>query len=370
MTRSHITGPLCALLLSLPLAAEAAPPLHLPWTCAESHAISQGHQIGSHKGFGEWAWDANLPVGTLVTAPAAGVIRVARDDSSVGGCSSAFAHDGNYAVIAFEDGTEALLLHLAKGSLRVRPGQTVRAGDPIGTIGLTGWTCGAHLHFQVQDTCASWWCQSIPAQLLGVGDPRTGAALTSESCPDTGEGYIVVVQTPDRIDRGQAWAEVTVRVRNTGDQVWRPGEVSLVSAGPNTLSWEQPDGALCPVEEGCAVPLTQEVSPGQEIEHTWRVTPSKAPPQLALRVARQDAGTWTSLSGMEAAAIPLCDPGKPCVERDTLHAINNPSPRAEGGCTSAPGGTPAPTPLLLLLPALIALTRRRPCAPSSPSCSP
>ncbi len=352
----HICA-ISALLSALPASALAAQPLHLPWACGERYVISQGHQRGSHKGFGEWAWDADMPVGAVVTSPAAGVIRAARDDSREGGCSPAFAHDGNYAIVAFADGTEALLLHLAPGSLMVKPGQRVRAGDPIGKIGMTGWTCGAHLHFQLQETCGSWWCQSIPGTIIGVGDPTPGAALISESCPGTGEGQIVEVQTPSRMERGQRSAEVTVRIRNAGEHAWTPDRVAIVSAGPNTLSWELPDGALCPVEEGCALPILRDVAPGHHLEYTWRVAPGAQPPQLAFRLARQENGTWSPMSDLEVSVIALCEAGERC-EPPPASQANNPAPRAEGGC-AAPGAAPLSWMNLL---ALLPLLWRRRCA--------
>lgn len=356
------------LLALTPAASLAAEPLHLPWRCGEGYTISQGHQTGSHKGFGEWAWDADMPVGSVVTAPAAGVVRAARDDSHKGGCSSTFAHDGNYAIISFEDGTEVLLLHLAPGSLVVEPGQRVRAGDVIGKIGMTGWTCGAHLHFQLQETCASWWCQSLPAQIVGVGDPAPGTTHVSESCPGTGEGLISAVQTPARIDRGQASVEVMVRVKNTSAERWTPERIALVSAGPNTLGWELPDGSLCPAVEGCALPISAVVGPGQELEQSWRVAPSTQRgtrhDTLAFRVARLDGGAWAPLSAMEISVIPLCDAGQPCAPAvASSHTFDNPAPRAEGGCASAQptAGWPAGWSLWALVLAMATLFRRRRC---------
>ena len=41
--------------------------------------------------------------------------------------------------------------HLAAGSLRVRAGQRVQAGTALGTMGNTGYSFGAHTHFEVRN---------------------------------------------------------------------------------------------------------------------------------------------------------------------------------------------------------------------------
>jgi hypothetical protein len=53
---------------------------------------------------------------------------------------------GNGVVLAHGDGWETQYCHLAKGSVRVKVGDTVRAGDPIGRVGLSGDTEFPHLH--------------------------------------------------------------------------------------------------------------------------------------------------------------------------------------------------------------------------------
>jgi cyanophycinase len=171
------------LALLAPGTALATPPLHTPWPCDVGYSITQGHQTGSHVDEGAFAWDVGIGVGQAVSAPADGVVRRVRMDSTSGGCSSSYANDANYVVIDFQDGTEALLLHLQAGSSSLVEGQAVKQGDVVGAIGLSGWVCGAHLHFQIQTTCSSWWCQSIPASFVDFGDPGLGASLISNNCP-------------------------------------------------------------------------------------------------------------------------------------------------------------------------------------------
>jgi murein DD-endopeptidase MepM/ murein hydrolase activator NlpD len=51
-------------------------------------------------------------------------------------------------IIDHGDGVESLYGHL-ESALVVRDGQSVSAGDQLGSIGLTGRTTGAHLHLEI-----------------------------------------------------------------------------------------------------------------------------------------------------------------------------------------------------------------------------
>lgn len=57
---------------------------------------------------------------------------------------------GNGVIIAHADQWETQYCHLAKGSVRVKPGDLVRAGDELGQIGLSGLTEFPHLHLAVR----------------------------------------------------------------------------------------------------------------------------------------------------------------------------------------------------------------------------
>jgi murein DD-endopeptidase MepM/ murein hydrolase activator NlpD len=120
----------------------------LPWTANTSYFVTQGHNGGSHTGHGAWAWDFGTPVGTPILAAHFGTVRLVKGDSTVGGCSSAFANNANYVIVDQGNGYESLYLHLS--SVAVAAGQTVSRGDLVGHSGQTGWSCGPHLHFQVQ----------------------------------------------------------------------------------------------------------------------------------------------------------------------------------------------------------------------------
>jgi len=60
------------------------------------------------------------------------------------GCNGGF---GNYVMIQHDDGSVTLYGHLSYASVSV--GDYVSQGQAIGAIGSTGWSTGAHLHFEI-----------------------------------------------------------------------------------------------------------------------------------------------------------------------------------------------------------------------------
>ena len=91
----------------------------------------------SHNGTETFAWDFDLDQGHFVHAVVGGTVTMVREDRTVGGCSSDFGNAANYVVIDHGDGTGGLYLHFAPGSSPLSVGETVRAGDMIGRVGLT-----------------------------------------------------------------------------------------------------------------------------------------------------------------------------------------------------------------------------------------
>ncbi len=55
---------------------------------------------------------------------------------------------GNYVVIDHGAGNSSLYAHMTKYTVKV--GDTVTVGDTIGYVGSTGWSTGAHLHFEIR----------------------------------------------------------------------------------------------------------------------------------------------------------------------------------------------------------------------------
>lgn len=92
----------------------------------------------------------------VVRAAAAGTVLRVRNDAldvsvrETGLARVAGVECGNGLVIAHTDGYQTQYCHLAKGSVIVRPGAVVVAGQPIGRAGLSGASEFPHLHFTVR----------------------------------------------------------------------------------------------------------------------------------------------------------------------------------------------------------------------------
>ncbi|MFA5480663.1 MAG: M23 family metallopeptidase [Candidatus Muiribacteriota bacterium] len=82
--------------------------------------------------------DLAAPTGHAITAPAAGRVTLAQWSSTA----------GNWIIIQHGDGRETVYMHCHR--LNVRRGENVRAGQVIATVGNTGASYGAHLHFEIR----------------------------------------------------------------------------------------------------------------------------------------------------------------------------------------------------------------------------
>ena len=100
-------------------------------------------------------------LGQDVLAPAGAVLVAARGGRVTHRAFQGAA--GNYLVIAADDGTDHVYMHLL-GAARVSPGQRVQAGEPIGRVGQSGDATAPHLHFEVWT--AHWYSGGRPLDPL------------------------------------------------------------------------------------------------------------------------------------------------------------------------------------------------------------
>ena len=82
--------------------------------------------------------DLNLPYGQAAHAAFDGVVRLSKMTPGYGNC----------VIIRHSNGLETLYGHFSE--LAVKPGQAVKAGDVVGYCGNTGYSFGAHLHFEIR----------------------------------------------------------------------------------------------------------------------------------------------------------------------------------------------------------------------------
>jgi murein DD-endopeptidase MepM/ murein hydrolase activator NlpD len=82
--------------------------------------------------------DIAAPGGTPIQAAKDGVVKFSGENGGY----------GNLVIIDHGDGTETYYGHAS--ALHVQPGQQVKAGDVIASVGTTGNSTGNHLHFEIR----------------------------------------------------------------------------------------------------------------------------------------------------------------------------------------------------------------------------
>ena len=117
-----------------------------------SQRVYQGKPGSYHSGA-----DVAVPTGTPIVAPADGVVILAADRP--------FTLEGNLLMLDHGAGLSSAFLHLSR--IDVRPGDHVRAGQPIALSGATGRATGPHLHWGLQ-----WRGAKLDPLLLAGPVPR------------------------------------------------------------------------------------------------------------------------------------------------------------------------------------------------------
>lgn len=75
---------------------------------------------------------------------------------------------GNYVVVDHGRGEFSLYGHLKQGSVKVKPGDAVSAGDRLARVGSSGLSTEPHLHFQLMDAGEYLEAQGLPVQLVDL----------------------------------------------------------------------------------------------------------------------------------------------------------------------------------------------------------
>ena len=85
---------------------------------------------------------------------------------------------GNHVILDRGDGVYAVLAHLRRGSVRVRKGQSVRAGDLLAECGNSGNSTEPHLHFQLMDHPNPLFAAGLPVRFERFTvDGRAGSGV-------------------------------------------------------------------------------------------------------------------------------------------------------------------------------------------------
>ncbi|MFB7605628.1 M23 family metallopeptidase [Streptomyces gardneri] len=86
---------------------------------------------------------------------------------------------GNHLVLDLGDGTYAMYAHLRRGSLAVRAGDRVVAGQELARCGNSGNSTEPHVHFQLMDGPDLETARGVPFTWRGVGVPANGETFTA-----------------------------------------------------------------------------------------------------------------------------------------------------------------------------------------------
>lgn len=130
--------------------------------------------------------------GREILAPAAGTVVYARNDVPnnphpgdhpdwswyIPLHDPAQAYAGNCVVIDHGNSEYSVMMHMQQGSVLVKVGDRVAAGQVIGKLGNSGDAFGPHLHYQLQSGPQIWHDQSLPVRFQNIDFPlRRGAVF-------------------------------------------------------------------------------------------------------------------------------------------------------------------------------------------------
>ena len=153
--------------------------------------------------------------GVEVLAAAPGRVIGARNDmddisvKTVGKAAIAGKECGNGVLIEHESGWRTQYCHMAKGSVRVKVGDQMTTGQPIGLVGLSGDTEFFHLHFTVRHRgkIVDPFAHGAPENSCGGGRSIWAASLGEQTQYRAGEiidyGFAGIVPTMDLIESGE-----------------------------------------------------------------------------------------------------------------------------------------------------------------------
>lgn len=217
---------------------------------------------------------AEMRRGVRILAAAPGRVRAVRDgepDTGLEGFETG-KDCGNGIVVDHADGWSTQYCHLARGSIAVRPGQTVARGAPIGRMGLSGRTEFPHLHFTLRRDG-------------DVVDPFDGGEV-SAACGGAGEDL---------------WAEpVAVRFGGLVDHgfIGKRPTLDVVREGLPTIAFDPADDVLIfwarafGLRSGDVIRLRLMAPDGRVMASNDRAMDRARAEEFAFIGARRPSGGW------------------------------------------------------------------------------
>jgi hypothetical protein len=217
------SGPALCLELGLPIACEVGQTCFIQnYVDHDSTKAAHDYMCGRQTYDGHDGTDFRLPsmaqerAGVAVLAAADGKVLRTRDgmpDVSVReiGFDQVKGREcGNGVIVAHTDGFESDYCHMAQGSVRVKPGDTVKLGQPLGNVGLSGNTEFAHLHFTLRQNgkAVDPFAYGAPDEACGRGssfwDKSVAARLAYRPAAILNSGFAAHPVTAEQVEAADA----------------------------------------------------------------------------------------------------------------------------------------------------------------------
>jgi len=268
---SSTTGQSTALRLELPVACQPGRSCFIQqYVDHDPGPAARDYRCGPKAYQGHDGTDFRVPsraamlAGVEVRAAAAGTVRDVRDGapdhdgSGVAASRAAGTECGNGVVIDHPGGHQTQYCHMARGSLRVKPGRAVAVGAPLGRVGQSGMAAFPHLHLTVRsggkavDPFAPTASGICGAGGAGLWSPAAANALTYRSPEVINAGFAAAPVTADAVEAGAipgpnaASPALLAYIRAIG---LKAGDVQrLVVTGPGSAALAATDGPQLKVD--------------------------------------------------------------------------------------------------------------------------
>lgn len=207
-------------------------------------------------------------VGVNVVAAADGRVTRIRDgvtDISVRSTGKEAVRDrecGNGVVVAHSGEWETQYCHMAQGSVAVKPGQSVKTGQKLGQVGLSGLTEYPHLHFTVRHRgkIADPFSYREPAGACGDGaslwEPGLNEQLAYRPRTVLNTGFTTRAVSMELIEAGEG--ETTPRADDAPAIVAFVRAIGLKAGDAQSLTVKDPAGLV--IAKNQAQPLEKDMA--------------------------------------------------------------------------------------------------------------
>lgn len=137
-------------------------------------------------------------------------------------CSGKTPATGNFVVIDHGNNIQTVYYHMQKGSVPVKTGQTVKAGDVIGYMGTTGSSTGNHLHFGIKINGS--WVDPIPYL---KGEKTFKDAVLNKTTPPSDDGEVYIVKSGDTLSKIADKYDITYQSLAEYNNITNPNVITV-----------------------------------------------------------------------------------------------------------------------------------------------